>query len=309
MRIYLRIATPLLRYGADLDSWLIWAVSELPKVCCIVLNWNGREYLPACLESLLQMDYGNLEIVVVDNASTDGSIDTLKTDYPGITLIENQENLFWAGGNNVGLQYALDQEADYTFLLNNDIIVSPELVTRLVARAEADPTIGALGPKIYYHSDPDRIWFAGAEVSMWRGMLRHRGIRELDTGQYDSTTETAYVTGCALMVRKAAVQAIGLIDTSFRFYGEDVDYSFRVQRAGYQLALEPEAVMWHKVSASLGVTSWRKIGLRLRSNLKLYRRYSPVWAWFTTIPVFLVLDGLRILALALSGRLKPGNDG
>ena len=128
------------------------------------------------------------------------------------------------------------------------------------------------------------------------------GIRQQDRGQFDSPGPIDYITGCAMLIRREVAREVGDIDTAFIAYGEDVDYSFRVQAAGFGLALVPGARMWHKVSAYWGATSWRKIRVRLRSQLTLYRRYSPPWAWFTTIPLFLLLDGLRVMVLMAAGR-------
>ncbi len=279
-----------------------------PKVCCIVLTWNDRENVLACLDSLEKLDYPNLEIVVSDNGSTDGSIEAIQGQYPAVHLLENGENLYWAGGNNVGLRYGLEQGADYIILLNNDIVVAPEIISELVDTAERDQSIGILVPKIYFHDRPKLIWYAGAKVSMWRGLLWHVGLRSLDRGQFDQQVDVDYVTGCAMMIRREVVEQIGLIDPAFVAYGEDVDYSFRARRAGWRLVLVPTAVMWHKVSAYWGVVSWRKIKRRFRSNLILYRRYSPVWSWFSTIPLFLLLDGFRVLLLMAGGRLQRSQD-
>ena len=277
-------------------------MDKQPLVCCIVLNWNGRELVLACLASLAQSRYGNALLVVVDNASTDGSVVAVRAQYPNVEVIENDTNLRWAGGNNVGIHYGLAQGADYILLLNNDIEVAPDMIARLVEAAEADPGIGLLAPKIYYHAQRDLIWYAGGRASLWRGLFWHVGIRQQDRGQFDSPGPIDYITGCAMLIRREVAREVGDIDTAFIAYGEDVDYSFRVQAAGFGLALVPGARMWHKVSAYWGATSWRKIRVRLRSQLRLYRRYSPPWAWFTTIPLFLLLDGLRVMVLMAAGR-------
>lgn len=269
-----------------------------------MLNWNGRELVLACLASLAQSRYGNILLVVVDNASTDGSVGAVRAQYPNVEVIENEANLRWAGGNNVGIHHGLEQGADYILLLNNDTEVEPDMITRLVEAAEADPSIGLLAPKIYYHAQRDLIWYAGGRASLWRGLFWHVGIRQQDRGQFDRSGPIDYITGCAMLIRREVAREVGDIDTVFFAYGEDVDYSFRVKAAGFGLAMVPGARMWHKVSAYWGATSWRKIRVRLRSQLTLYRRYSPPWAWFTTIPLFLLLDGLRVLVLLAAGRLS-----
>lgn len=278
-------------------------MAESPKVCCIVLTWNGRELVLACLASLTKSNYQNLEIVVSDNGSTDGSIEAIREQYPDVILLENGANLRWAGGNNVGLRYGLTHDADYILLLNNDIEVDADMVTRLVETAERDRSIGILAPKIYYHAQPDLIWYAGGRVSWWRGLIWHIGIRKTDRGQYDDVSKIDYITGCAMMIRREVAEEVGEIDPAFIAYGEDVDYSMRASQAGWRMALAPRAIMWHKVSAYWGVASWGKIRQKLRSQVILYRRYAPVWAWFTTIPLFMVIDSLRVLILLAGGRI------
>ena len=269
-----------------------------------MLSWNGREDTLACLTSLQQSDYPALTIVVVDNASSDGSAAAVREQHPDLTLLENRANLRWAGGNNVGIRYAMAQGADYILLLNNDTEVGPRMVSSVVAAAEASPDVGLLGPKIYYHASPELIWFAGGTARLKRGRFWHMGIRQKDDGQFAAPAPADFITGCAMLIRREVIETIGEIDIAYYLYGEDVDYSLRAAAAGYRLMMIPEAVMWHKVSASLGATSGSKIRHRLRSQLRLYRRYAPPWAWFSTIPLFLLLDGLRVLALLAAGRLS-----
>jgi GT2 family glycosyltransferase len=278
-------------------------VSE-PLVYIIVLNWNGRELVLDCLRSIQQLRYSNVTAVVVDNGSIDGSVEAVKEQFPDVILIENMRNLRWSGGNNEGIKHALENQADYIILLNNDTIVDPDMITKLVEAAEQDPSIGLLGPKIYYHHDPELLWYAGGRVNLIQGRLWHTGIREKDRGQYDQVSEVDYITGCALMIRAEVAHRIGLIDPAYIAYCEDVDYSIRAKQAGYRLVLVPSAKMWHKVSAYWGVVSQKKIRMKLRSQLILYRRYAPVWAWFTTIPLFMLLDALRVFLLVGMRRIR-----
>ncbi len=275
-----------------------------PLVACVVLNWNGGEIVLECLHSLSELDYPNLEIIVSDNGSTDGSIEAIRDLHPQVTLLENGRNLQFAGGNNVGIEYALERDADYILLINNDTVSDPRLVSELVEVGETDERIGLLGPKIYYHSDPALIWYAGGRVSLWRGLVKHRGIREPDRGRYDDVEDTGYITGCALMMKREVPEQIGLLDPSYVAYAEDTDLSLRAAKAGFRLVYVPSAVLWHRIGASWGVVTGRKIFRKLRSQAILLRRHAPPWAWFTTIPLFFVLDGIRILWLIVTGRVK-----
>jgi hypothetical protein len=251
-----------------------------------------------------RLDYPNLEIVVSDNGSTDGTLEEVRAKHPDATILDNGNNLFWAGGNNEGIKYAMANAADYIFLLNNDIVVDPRLVSELVEVGESDPSVGMLGPKIYYHDPGDVIWFAGAEIHLWRGVIKHLGIREKDRGQYDEMKPTDYVTGCALMVKREVVERIGLIDPVYLAYCEDVDWSYRARLAGYKLMYVPTAVLWHKIGGYWGSVTKRKIKQKLRSLGIFFWRYSPKPAWISTLPLFFGLDALRIIFNILSGRIR-----
>lgn len=285
-----------------------------PRVACVVLTWNDKANLLACLDSLSRLSYSNVRIIVSDNGSTDGTIEAVHAAFPDVALIENGCNLFWAGGNNVGIEWALGDGADYVLLLNNDIVVDPDLVSELVRVGRSDPAIGMLAPKIYYYDEElgtggRRLWYAGAKVSMWRGLARHIGIREIDRGQYDALGTTDYVTGCALMAKREVIETIGLIDPTYIAYGEDMDWSYRASRADFRLVYVPTAKLWHKIGAYWGIVSTRKIRQKLRSHAIFFWRYSPRIAWFSTIPVFQLLDAFRIGFLLLSGRLRRSRHG
>ncbi|RMH70592.1 MAG: glycosyltransferase family 2 protein [Gemmatimonadetes bacterium] len=279
-------------------------MTPTPKVSIVVLTWNDKANVLECLESLSQVDYPNLEVIVSDNGSTDGSIEAIRATFPNVILIENGENLKFSRGNNVGIQYALEHGADYVLLLNNDTIVDPHFITEMVEVGETDPTIGMLGPKIYYHTEPNVIWYAGGEISLWKGLAWHTGIREPDTGQFDEIRDVGYITGCALMVKRNVIEKIGMLDPTYVAYAEDSDFSLRAHRAGYRLVYVPSAKLWHKIGGAWGTVTRRKIWNKFKSHLILFRRYAPPLAWFTTIPLFFVLDGFRILFLIAKGKIR-----
>lgn len=133
-------------------------------------------------------------------------------------------------------------------MLNNDTVVDPTALTHLVRVAETDCKIGMAGSKIYYYSDPQRLWFAGGLIQPWRGLTFHIGVNELDQGQYDEVKLTDYVTGCSVLVRRALVDAIGLMDESYYLYYEEADWAIRAQRAGWNVVYVPASMVWHKVS-------------------------------------------------------------
>jgi len=247
-----------------------------------VLAWNGREVTEACIESVLRLDYPGFGVLVVDNASTDDTVVALRARFDDrIELLRNERNLLFAGGMNVGLERALAAGYDFVLLLNNDVVLDPGLVRELVAEAAADARIAAAGPKIYYFDRPERIWFAGGELSLWRGWSRHRGLREVDRGQHDAARDVDYLTGCALLVRREALREVGLLDPGFGMYAEDADWCFRARARGYRLRYVPSARLWHRVSSSAGARSWFKARRRLRGQMRFLRRHARWYHWIT----------------------------
>lgn len=276
-----------------------------PRVTVVILNWNGKALTLDCLKSLESVSTPNVAWVVVDNASADGSVEAIREAYPErAKIIVNDSNLGFSQGNNVGVRHALEADADYVLLLNNDTVVDPGLIDSLIAPMVADPGIGITGPKIYYYTPRDQIWSAGGEVFLSRGTARHIGIRQKDHGQFDERKDVDYVTGCALMVRREVVEAVGMLDPSYQAYFEDADWCMRARGAGFRIVYVPEGKVWHKISASTGgQMSRRKIRLKLGSTWRFFRRYASARHWLT-IPLFFSFDVIRILLLVSFGRIR-----
>jgi hypothetical protein len=194
---------------------------------------------------------------------------------------------------NVGLVRALEQGYDAVLLMNNDTTVDPGMLRELVEAIAPEPRIAAAGPKIYYFDQPQVIWFAGGELSLWRGWSHHRGLRQVDRGQHDVGRDVDYLTGCAYLVRAAALRDVGLFDTDYAMYAEDADWSFRARERGWRLVYAPRARMWHHVSASAGARSWYKVRRRLRSQLRFLNRHAR-WYHKLTIPFGTVAEALRV---------------
>jgi len=272
-----------------------------PLVYVIVLNYNRRDDTLECVESVLKSDYPGLKVLMVDNASSDGTPDAVHERFPGAEVLVNERNLMYAGGNNAGMRYALGKGAGYLLLLNNDTVVAPDMVSKLVEAAESHPGVGLLGPMIYYHGlasgGIERIWYAGGLVNLWTGLFAHRGIREYDDGGYGLVEDTGYVTGCAMMISRECAERVGFLDESYGMYSEDLDYSLRARAAGYSLLFVPKARMWHKVSVSIGGEfSFAKLRRKLTANLRaVYRHASPL-QWLSVSLAFPV----RILWLVLT---------
>lgn len=227
--------------------------STKASVFIIILNWNGRDDTLACLASVAQINYPSFRVIVVDNGSTDNSVDAIRTAFPAVDLIETGKNLGFAGGNNVGIRCALELGADYVFLLNNDTEVDPGLLDAFAVAAERYPNAGVFGGKIYYHAEPQRIWYAGARWNQDTARFDQVGEGELDDGRtYSAACETDYACGCAFLLPAARLREIGLLDEDFFLYFEETDWCFRAKKAGHPSIFVPEAKLWHKVSVSFG---------------------------------------------------------
>jgi hypothetical protein len=269
----------------------------------IVLNWNGAAVLGPCLASLAKVREPRLEILVVDNASSDGSADIVRRDHPRVELLVNERNLLFAGGNNAGLRPAMARGARRVLLLNNDTEVDPDFAARLLESLERDPRAGIAGPKILYHDDPSRVWYGGAGFYPLVGVPRHRNIRRLDGSFPERSGETEWVSGCAMLVRREVFEAVGLLDPSYTIYCEDVDFCLRARRAGWRCVYEPAARVWHKVSASSGggMTPY-KLENRIASTGRLFARHRPAWWRALLAPAHAAGLALLVAALFASGR-------
>jgi GT2 family glycosyltransferase len=268
-----------------------------PHVAIILLNWNQPDHTLACLRSLGELDYPNVTVTVVDNGSTDGSPALIRERFPNVTLIENGLNLGFAAGNNVAIEPAMRAGADYVMLLNNDTEVAPDMLRELVDVAESDAGVGIVGPKILYYDQPDVIWSAGGTVDAF-GFPGHVGADRPDDDPSDEPREADYVTGCAILVKRAVVEAIGVIDERFFIYFEETEWCARARRAGFRILYVPSARMWHKVKPDARGYSRRYLYLMARNRL-LYLRCGGASSWRIGAAV------LGMLRTAASWRLRP----
>lgn len=240
----------------------------------IVLTWDAADDALSCLGSLAALNPAPDQIVVVDNASRDGSADLIAHRFPSFTLIRNQNNLGFSGGMNIGIRALLAQEQppEAILLLNQDTLVDQGWLGALTAALEADPATGAVGCKIRY---PDgRIQHAGVTLDWPRAIVSHVGWHERDEGQYDTPRNFEFLTGAALALRTEALIRVGMLDEGYApAYFEDVDLCWRLRRFGYQLRYEPRATLIHQESLSLRDELTRSAHYnygRLRFVLKTY---------------------------------------
>lgn len=214
-------------------------MDNFPKVFIIILNYNSADVLSCCLSSVFRVNFPNFEVIVVDNNSQDGSLETARSQFPRCHCIKNSVNLGYSAGNNVGIKFTLDHGADWVLLLNSDTEVTPDFLSRLMETAHKFPRAGILSPLVYDANG--KIWFAGGKIN-WRKMK---------TGHYFfPKNKTAYkseiISGCAMMIKKEVFQKIGLLDEDFFLYWEDADFSLRARRAGYELLIVPASRIKHR---------------------------------------------------------------
>ncbi len=235
--------------AAPSAPWTAGTGRRTPAVTVVVLNWCGEADTAECLRSLVAATHDALTVLLVDNGSPDGSGERLRRAFPELPFLQTGKNLGYTGGNNRGIAWALARGADHVVILNNDTVVEPECIARLVAVAESDPTVGAVAPKILVHGAPDRLWYAGGDLALARGTGRHRGEGERD-GRDDEAagpTPVSFMTGCCFLITRVALDRVGGFDDGYFAYNEDVDLSYRLLAAGLRIVYEPRARLYHKV--------------------------------------------------------------
>jgi GT2 family glycosyltransferase len=243
-----------------------------------VLNWNGREDTLRCLESLARAR-GAAGVVVVDNGSGDGSVPAIREAFPELELIETGANLGYAGGNNAGIRHALERGADWVVLVNNDATVDPGALEAFAAAAERHPRAGILAGKVLFADRPGHIWWAGQRVDLRSGYSgRPDGYGRPDGPEYEQERPTGRAVGALMAVSRAAIDAVGLMDEDLFAYVEDVDWSVRVRRAGFEVVLAPAARAWHAVGGSTGgeYGSSDTLFYGVRNTIVVCERHRPL---------------------------------
>ena len=256
-----------------------------PLVYIITLTWNQLQDTLDCLASLSLLTYPNFRVLVVDNGSSDGTSEAIQTLFPNVELITNEHNLGFQGGFNAGMRYALKSAADFVLVMNNDTTVQSDMLDELMAYA-GPPEVGMLSPKIYYFVEPNRIWSVGGDRHPLTFEMTHKGDNQIDHGQWDKVIARDFLVGCAMLMKRALLEEVGLFDLGFHpIYYEDVDLCVRARRVGFRLLLVPSAKMWHKVSASGGGSSSpRERYLMARHSVRYFRKYVRGWKWLIVAP-------------------------
>lgn len=270
------------------------SVKDLPLVTMLVPNYNGEKYLKSCLNSLLATDYPNFRVIVVDNGSTDNSVEFIKKNYPTVRMIRNNENLGYARAINVAMESV---ESEYVVFLNNDIIVESNWLRQLMLYMNSIKKVAAANPKILFLHNKEVINSAGGSCDIY-GVGWNRGNGEIDRGQYDAVKEVFYVNGAALLTKKDVWEDVGSFDERYFLYGEDLDWCWRARTKGYKILYVPSAKIYHQWRGSGGSMIKFLEKHWLASFLKNYSLETI----FTLAPRYLVLKFLKAIWLMKNGK-------
>ena len=255
------------------------------EVSIITINYNGLEDTCALIETIPFSE--NMEVIVVDNASKNQEADTIAQRYPQIMVIRSDRNLGFAGGNNLGIQAA---QGKYLFLINNDTVFKEFNIQALIDRIESSPNIGIVCPKIRFAWGKNPIQFAGYSQLSRISVRNHAiGFNEEDCGQHETPHPTPYAHGAAMLIRRDAIEKIGLIPECYFLYYEELDWSMMFTRAGYQIWFEPNCTIYHKESQTTGQNSPLRTYYLTRNRLLLVHRNPHE---FNTTLAYIYLYGI-----------------
>ena len=268
-----------------------------PCIAIVILNTNRRQDTLECLASIEKASYANRKTIVLDNASTDGSVEAVRSSYPTSEIIELSSNLGYAGNNNVGIEAALKAGADWVFVLNEDTTLAPDCLAHLAEVGESDPQIGIVGPMVYHHSEPAIIQSGGGRMDRsWN--VWHIGQHQPDQGQFNRPQQVDWISGCAILVRRAVIEQVGALDARFFYYWEETEWCLRARERGWRILLAPQAKLWHKGVQRDYCPAPSVTYYSTRNRLLMMSKHrAPLIAW--------VLAWGQILRTLISWTVKP----
>lgn len=260
-----------------------------PKVSIVFPTHNGEPDTLKCLKSLSSLSYpsSQMEIIMVDNASSDNSIEAIKKHFPKVKIIPLKKNIGFAAAINKGITIS---SGDYIFIINNDIIFDKNFLTILVENMEGDPHIGIAGGKIYYLKPKNKILFSGSRFDPWTGLIKR-------LPHPDQKKESEWIQGCAMLIKRSVIQKIGLFDENFFFSFEDLDFCKRAKKASFKIIYYSQAVAWHKEGATIDKKGLRQKAFELYKAkfYYLFKNCSPLQIITATLFQFLLIAPVRRL--------------
>ena len=294
-----------------------------PSIAVILVNWKKYNLTSKCIDSLNKSNYKNFKIILVDNEYSEKSLIDLRNKHKELIVFKEKNNLGFAGGNNIGIRYALENDYDYIMLLNNDTEVKENFILPLVERIEKDHSLGAVQPLILNFSNKSIIWNAGGKLNKFLGLTSTR----LNNNKLNSSIVfddyTDWISGCCILIKSEILTKVGLLDEKFFNYYEDVDWSLRMKNLGYDLGFVKESIIYHHGSSSSknkktkeGVISSKIHYFNIRNHILLLKKHKNLFNFFgivffqiikTTSYIFYFLIKFRFnkLTMVLKG-LKHG---
>lgn len=272
-----------------------------PFISIITVNYNQTQATCEFLESTRKLTYPEFEVIVVDNGSTENP-KVISERYPEVNLIISEKNLGFAGGNNLGIKAA---QGDYLFFVNNDTLLTPSVLESMIKRFEKDDDIGLISPKIKLHQHPEIIQYAGStEINPLTGRNKTIGKYEKDEGQYNVARITHYGHGAAMMIKREVLKISGRMPEEFFLYYEEMDWCEQIKKAGYKIYYEPEALIYHKESLTVGKMSPLKTYYMTRNRILFMRRNMSLSNFFIFIVFFILFTVPKSILIYLIKRRK-----
>ena len=265
----------------------------MKKVFALTINYKSDKETKELLESLLSVTSKDLElnVIVIDNYPRKPiKLESKKYEKLGLRVIYNDRNLGFAQGNNKGIEFALKNGADYVLIINNDTLVDKNFLTELVSIFDTKDSVGIAAPLIYFekgyefHKERYKedelgkvIWYAGGEIDWDNVLAKHRGVDEIDIGQYSQVSETEFASGCAFLISVEVIKNLGMFDEKYFLYYEDSDLSMRIKRKGYKIYFNPKSLVWHKNASSAGGSGSTLQDYYITRNRLLFAlKYAPI---------------------------------
>ena len=255
----------------------------MKKIGIVIVNYNGAKYQNDCLESLYSMTNTDFDIIVIDNNSSDNSLELLEKQYKDVIILRQEENVGVAAGNNIGIEYCKKYGYEYILLMNNDVEVDKKLLEKML---EDTPKYDVIVPKIYYYNPHNMIWYGGGNLDWKRASACHWGIDKIDNGEYDRPQIISYSPTCCMLLHNSVFDKVGLMDEELFMYYDDTDFCVRLLENDISIRYQPNAVMWHKVSSSTGGNKSKLNVYYMNRNqlyyIKKHKKYIPKYAIFFT---------------------------
>lgn len=275
----------------------------MKKVSVVIVNYNGRTWLPLCLESLARQTYDPVEIIFVDNCSTDDSVGFVRANFPAVHVYENTWNAGFAGGNNFGLQYAT---GEFILLLNTDTQVTPTFISDLLVAFEENPKLGCVQPKLIFMHDTTKLDSCGAYFS-WTGFLKHIGNQQAENKpEWNKSFPVLSVKGACMMFRRDVLEKVGgLFDDAYWCYFEETDFCLRLWLAGYECWYYPKSVIYHAMGGTSGwLVNTSTQYYSTKNRLATYIKVFSAWTLVRMLPIHIAIHVALVVILSFIGQWK-----